>query len=541
MRKRRGNAPTISWLILAGIAVLLSVPAVASADNSSAPAAAVLSVGAGTVSVPEGNVLGPQPASPGATAPKIDLSRAEYAAAKAAADAAGPSSRPQSPAAASGTLAPPGTLGPNCEGVNNATAGGGRPPDTDAAAGNTHIVTVTNSHIDMYTKSGCPLPAKSVSAASFFTYTAQTLFDPRVIYDETWDRWVITYEAFAESATVQRFFIGVSRTSNPTGSFCFYNIDINSTNDTNYFFDFPQLGHDQDAVLFSANIFSNADTFRFSEIFAVAKARLYNCLGWSVPIFRRTGNITIQPPVVLDQNPNSYYITSRPAGFTGATNLRKFTATNTANAFQMSFSAVPASVPVAAYSIPPSADQPLSADFLDTLDARFQNRSIQTGDSLFQTHAIATGSFATPRWYEIDTEGAGANTIKQTGHFFEAANSDDWNPSIVANAQRDAFVTWSTTVGAGAGTHNARMRMSGRAVTDPAGTIPAGIIIFTSAVPYNPSADTVERWGDYSYVDTDPVGQVFPFCAANERAWGYNEKINSATQWGSRYARLGFC
>ncbi len=536
MHERRERVPRLRWLLMVGAAVLLVAPAVAQADEPLAPAA-VLSADPGVVTVPEGSVLGPAPPTPDAVAARVDLSPSVYAQAKADADS-GAALRP-APAAPVGPLAPPTFKTFNCEGVNQTTAGGLRPPDVDGAVGNSHIVEVTNSHIDMYTKptTACAAPVKSVTAASFFGYTAQTLFDPRVIYDETWDRWVITFEAFAESSTVQRIFIGVSTSANPLGAFCVYNIDINTANDTNFFYDYPQLGQDQDAVLFSANIFSSTDTFRFAHVFAVAKARLYNCLGFSVPLFLPS-RITIQPPVVLDQNPNSYFITARPPGVVSATNLGKYTATNTANAFAMTFVG-PTLITVPSYSIPPSADQPGTTDNLDTLEARFVNRSTQIGDSLFQVHTIATGTFATPKWYEIDTEGAGANTIKQSGFFFENSLSDDWNASIAANASKEVFVTWNSTQGTGTGAHNARIRFSGRQPADAAGVIPAGTSLFTSATFYNPSAGTVERWGDYSYVDTDP--STFGVCAANRRAWAFGEKINAVAVWGRRFGRFGFC
>ena len=87
-----------------------------------------------------------------------------------------------------------------------------RPPDTHGAVGTTHFVQVTNSHIDMWTRQNtATLPlAKSVTLATFFGYTTETLFDPRVVYDSTWNRWIVTADAFAESSTVQRFFIAVS-------------------------------------------------------------------------------------------------------------------------------------------------------------------------------------------------------------------------------------------------------------------------------------------------------------------------------------------
>ena len=100
---------------------------------------------------------------------------------------------------------------------------------------------------------GLPL-VQSETLATFFGYAAEPLFDPRVVYDSTWNRWIVTAVASQESSTVQRLFIAVSTTADPTGSFFMYNLNV--TFFTGDFFDFPQLGMDQDAVLFTANIFN---------------------------------------------------------------------------------------------------------------------------------------------------------------------------------------------------------------------------------------------------------------------------------------------
>src|SRR5205814_8137638 len=100
-----------------------------------------------------------------------------------------------------------------------------RPPDTEGAVGATQFVETTNSQVNIYNKSDASL-AKSVTLASFFNYTTQALFDPRVVYDPVWKRWIVTADAFAESSTVQKFFIVVSKTSNATGAFYVYNRNV---------------------------------------------------------------------------------------------------------------------------------------------------------------------------------------------------------------------------------------------------------------------------------------------------------------------------
>ena len=391
-----------------------------------------------------------------------------------------------------------------------------RPPDTHGAVGYTHFVQVTNSHIDMYIRqNGATLPlVKSVTLATFFNYTAQLLFDPRVIYDSTWNRWIVTAEAFPESGTVQRFFIAVSTSYDPTRPFFIYNLNVNFFGNNN-FWDFPQLGMDQDAVLFTANIF-NGNTFLGADFFAVAKARLYNGLGFSVPVF--TGLVgTLAPPIVRDQNSSTFLIAAPPSG----TTLSKYTASNTSKGTTLTG---PVSITVPSYSVPPAAHQPGTTKLLDTSDSRFVNASTQSGNDLWQTHTIALGSFPAPKFYRLNTS---TNTITQSGFYFGSSTSDDFNASIAANDSGDCFVTWTST-DASAGT-NAQVRLSGKLSADAG--ISAGATGFNSPTFYNASGDNPERWGDYSAVTTDP------FNSAN--AWLVNE-LEGGAIWGSEILQFGF-
>ena len=441
------------------------------------------------------------------------MDRAAYDAAKARANFYGPrAAKPVTETLA--PLAPPVLRQFNFNG--HSSTQGLRPPDTHGAVGTTHFVEVTNSHIDMWTRQNTEtLPlAKSVTLATFFGYTSETLFDPRVAYDSTWNRWIVTVDAFAESSTVQRFFIAVSTTADPTGSFFIYNLNV--TFFVNDFFDFPQLGIDQDAVLFTANIFQR-NSFPGADFFAVAKARLYNGLGFSVPVF--TGLVGTWHPNRSRPKPSTFLIAAPPSG----TTFSKYTVTNTSRGTTLTG---PVSITVPSYSVPPSAHQAGTTKLLDTSDSRFVNASTQSGNDLWQTHTIALGSFPAPKFYRLNTS---TNTVSQSGFYFASATSDDFNASIAANDAGDCFVTWTST-DASAG-KNAQVRLSGKRSADAG--ISAGPSAFTSPTFYHPSADNPERWGDYSAVTTDPLN------AAN--AWLVNEKVNSGgLLWGSRIVRFGF-
>lgn len=497
--------------IIGGVA--LSFADASMAQQRIAPTA-TLEAAPATVVNAQPNYVMEQPAFPREIPFRPTMDRAAYDAAKAQANSkAFVTVKPFTEALA--PLTSPVIRQTNFNG--HSSTDGLRPPDTHGAVGSTHFVQVTNSHIDMWTRQNtATLPlAKSVTLATFFSYTTETLFDPRVIYDSTWNRWIVTADAFAESATVQRFFIAVSTSADPTSTFFIYNLNVNFFGNNN-FWDFPQLGIDQDAVLFTANIF-NGPTSLGADFFAIAKARLYNGLGFSVPVF--TGLVsTLAPPIVRDQNASTFLIAAPPTG----TSFSKYTATNTSRA-GIGLTG-PVSITVPSYSVPPAAHQPGTTKLLDTSDSRFVNASTQSGNDLWQTHTIALGSFPAPKFYRLNTS---TNAVTQSGFYFASGTSDDFNASIAANDAGDCFVTWTST-DASAG-KNAQVRLSGK--TSAGAGIAAGPLAVTSGNFYHPSSDNPERWGDYSAVTTDPLN------AAN--AWLVNEK-SMGLLWGSRIVQFGF-
>src|SRR5204862_2835708 len=227
---------------------LLSVGA-STAQQRVAPAV-TLDVAPATIVEAQPNYVMEQPLPPREIPFRPTMDRSDYDAAKTRANFYGPgAAKPFTE-----TFVPLAT--PVIRTVNfngHSSTEGVRPPDTHGAVGTTHFVQVTNSHIDMWTRQNTQvLPlGKSVTLATFFGYTAQTLFDPRVVYDSTWNRWIVTAEAFAESATVQRFFIRVSTSADPTSPFFIYNINVNFFG-TNNLWACRQLGMDQAAVTYTA-------------------------------------------------------------------------------------------------------------------------------------------------------------------------------------------------------------------------------------------------------------------------------------------------
>jgi len=472
----------------------------------------------------EGNAVAHEPAA--AVPLRPTMSPASYRAAKATANNAPNSAKPSVPTQPR-RLVPP-TAVRQFEGLNQNESGGLRPPDTDGAHGDpagalNQYVEIVNSAIRVYNVNpATPTIVSTKSLATFFGYTTTTIFDPRVMYDTTWDRWVVMAEAFPESATVQRVFIAVSKGKNANGAYWIYSIDRGGSGAGEVFWDYGQLGMDQDALLFTANIFPNSGGFAGAEMFCFSKAGMYNGLGVSSPVFSGL-DATLAPPHVLDSNASTYLLAA--PNQTAALSLYR-----ASNCGRSGTTLVKqANVAVPAYAVPPDAVQPGTTDRLDTIDNRFQNRSTQYGDRLWNVHTLALGGFAAPKWYEVNTT---TNSIVQSDTFFRSGSSHDFNPSLHARSDGSMFVSWTAT-DPPAGV-NAQVRYSGRLPTDPASTTnEPGNALFTSPTFYNGSSDTTERWGDYSAVVDDDSTTL-------RRAYIVSEKINSTGVWGSRIGQIGF-
>lgn len=528
----------VAALGAAAVAIATSTPAQAverSGTVTSGPGKAV-------AQAPQGNHLPPQ--RPQGARPT--MSDAEYAAAKAAADRAPQGNKP-------GVL-PQATSGPLAASSGQAAfhgtsqTSGLRPPDTHGAVGLTQFAEVTNSFLQVFSKTnGASLFSASLN--SFFNRTAAgqtTIFDPRMVYDKTWNRWIIFAESFAEADGDQFVHLAVSNSSNAAGGYCQYTFQAPRPL-TSDFYDYPQLGMDQDALYVTANIF--AASYKQSNIFSIPKAQVYNCRGFGSPVFTATTG-TLAPSIVEDDNNSMYVMNSRPGN--AFVSLYRY---NNGGRQNQSF-VLQSNVPVPSYAVPPAGRQvtpagALDANRLDSLDSRFQDHGTQIGDSVLNAHTIALGSFPAGKYYVVDAEGAGANTVPagRSGFIYESGTSDDFQVAVAGSAVGGVsgnpigriYATWTATDalhGTTASRHNARVRVAGKFVTDT--PVMVGASGGTSTVAYNPTGDTVERWGDYASMSLDPVDPGG--CPAGNRAWFVGEwNGSSATSWASRFGRTGYC
>jgi len=408
-------------------------------------------------------------------------------------------------------IPPPTTLKHIYEGMNEnqATDQGFIfwPPDVNAAVSTKQVVETCNDAVAVYTRTG--VLSKLTPMSTFMLEGTNLQTDPNVEYDPTWQRWIVSDVNDAVINNTHTLNLAISKTSSATGAWWVYHIVVDGSGG---FWDYPHSGQTQDAVILTGNLFF-AGGGAEGRAFAVAKARLFNGLGFSVPLF--TGlPFNFTPPNVMDQSDEAYC--AHPDLYTSGSNqVWLYDFGDAANAFE-AYMIGPYQVATNETQVaPPSAPQPGTSNTLDTLDGRFQYRGQQNGNRAIWTNCIALGSFSGPVLYDINTSSMTLNT--SSTYYFDSGTSFDFNPNAALLPNGNVGVEWSyTDPSAG---KNASIQIAGGASSGISGVV--GTSIFTSGSNY---ADF--RWGDYSSLQLDP--------ASATQFWGANEYIINSGEWGTK-------
>ena len=187
------------------------------------------------------------------------------------------------------------------------------PPDQGLCAGNGYVVEAVNDVLNVYNTSGqSVLPDNTstnivagfptdvnhaVDLNSFYGYApaitrstgvrAQFVTDPSCLYDAATQRFfvvVLTLETHANGSFthVNHLDLAVSQTSNPTGSWNIYNVDVTNdgtntggTNPGPYLGDYPHIGADANGFYITTNAYPwCCNGFSGAQIYAFSKAQL---------------------------------------------------------------------------------------------------------------------------------------------------------------------------------------------------------------------------------------------------------------------------
>jgi hypothetical protein len=517
-------------------------------------------------------------------------SESAYQAAKARA-AAGLANAPNvpgntlSPPAAGPTLAPTSgseTPGATVAFVGNIESNCGffTPSDMGLAVGDdapAHpVIQANNSCVSIFTKTGAIAPGYPKSLSSFLGSGSLFLSDPRIIYDATNHRYILTELAINISGSSAFIFVAVSAGDDPGGAYFIYRIPSDTAN---AFGDFPRVGQDHQAIYLATNIFSTIQgclvtgspcSYLYEQWDLLPKAQMYAGQGfsyWTFGDIAGTNTDTTQPANIW--NPTDI---PRAEFLVGSRNIAGCYANGFSNGLfiwaisnpLVINSNVPPEVslvflPTANnYAFPQSAAQPGTTALIDTGDCRISGEVTYSAGSLFA--ALTTGTSAGypgTIHYEIQPFLGRDNNTRCTGSFtglcpdITAAERENeifllyccglasYYPTQQPDPERNVKTVFNMS-GNGSLPVGGSTVYIARRVSQPqpdAGSYPdAGIFLATGATTY-----TQGRWGDYTGVSPNFTGvaQNFPAITTN-RVWFSGMFTGGDHNWSTAIAEDGY-
>lgn len=404
------------------------------------------------------------------------------------------------------------------------------PPDTVVAVGPSRVLESTNSGVAVYDKAGSTLVGYTTFDTFFNTVKpvgwAGFMFDPRVHYSPTHGKFVMLALGLDQAAQGSYFFLAVSQTADPLGTWWIYRINTNFGGFTaDAWLDYSGLGVDDWGVYFTGNYFLWAGGYKYSTIVSLGPAVLSggSTLGWQFIDLRWPSNSfadTLQPalPMSIAGGQETFFVNSF-SGFGSQLLLWTLTGDRT-NAPTLN----KAAISVASYqSIGQNVDQPGSATDIDGGDARVMN-AVYSQRRVYatltnDTNGNATTSGAFVAKLNVDSNAVEWNTTLDGGagwyYFYPAIAVGD---PVSTTPPVSLFMSW---------THPANNFFASTAVrtytappTDTSGPFPATAFGLASYVALD--GNNRNRWGDYS-------GAGFDW--TNATMWGATEYAGTGNTW----------
>lgn len=495
------------------------------------------------------------------------------------------SSAPLSPEPASGF--PVNAIDFDQQGVNT----GGYyniPPDPSGAVSATHLVNVTNTSIEWYRRTDLVRENTQLLGYSdiatqltgFFSALnpANLTFDPKVIYDQFEDRFVVvTLERVnagvnPSTGNNSRILLAVSDDADPNGTWHFQALASKfNVSGIDYWADYPGLAVDEDAIYITANLFA------FPPSTTDAGQRL-----WIIPKGSGSGGLYAggsATETLLDVT-GTYATGKQPAHVFGAGGLPASPDTTDnpgtvlvgydglSDGSDEFVSIILVDDPLGEYGGPylfqnvssvgdidntaasmPDAPQFGGSILVETNDrgvfnAVWRDASLWTTAQVVPSTGPDTGQ-ATAHWWQFDTS-ANINPVSQAYSIVQQGNvgAEDYAvgtytfmPSIAVNSAGDLAIGFSLSASSTYAGAAYAIRLS----EDTLGTI-------QDTVVYSPGLDYYQRdfggsqnrWGDYSATVVDPADDL-GFLFFNEHAMEQGTPLPGSTElgrWRTSWAQI---
>jgi len=403
-------------------------------------------------------------------------------------------------------------------------SGSSIPPDVNGTVGPNHLMVTLNTEVRIQDREGNNLFTTSLSTFWAPMPGNGGTFDPKIIYDPYYDRWIMVTPS-GSSSPQSKLYLGVSTSSDPLGEWNMYWIDPDESNIT--WFDFPSIGFNEKWITISGNMFGN-DYYR--TVFTFDKMAVYN--GEETVEFTRfatTEGFTLVPAITYDTLVEDQYLLSTSSGNNGGMGyIKKFKLSGPVNDPVFEYEG--------AIGIPEPWDngggnsgnflpQLGSSELINSVDSRIEDVIYRNG-KLWAVHHIFLPAGNPQRtaiqWWNIDTDGI----ILERGRIEDPTNLFSFAfPTIAVNSLEDVFIgfdVFSETQYASAG-------YSYKSHYDEPNSMREYYQYKDGLGPYYKTfGGGRNRWGDYSNTSVDPLNDI--------DFWCIQEYAETNNKWGTWWA-----
>jgi hypothetical protein len=406
------------------------------------------------------------------------------------------------------------------------------PPDCTLAAGPQHVMLSVNSSVAIYTRTGGVAQAATTLDAWFGNVISNAkIFDPRLLYDQHVDRWLLLAVALPlqEDLHESYFLLSISQTSDPTGAWWNYKPDAmkDGGTATDNWADYPALGMDSHAYYLTANMFKFGGNFQYAKLRVLNKTPLLSggSLTWWDIVRLKNGDgslaFAVQPCQTYGAPQNEYLVNSY---FTASATQKQLTLWTVSNPTGTP-SASGRTVTTAPFGQPPKADQQGGPEGLDAGDVRVLNAVFRGGSVWCALTTVHNWGEAVNRaavhWFQLN---ATSGALVQQG-VYGAKGSHYFYPAVMPDTNGNLTVVFCRC----GPSEYASVYYAGRQAADPVGQLQsstllkAGLGYYERIAPNDPYRRN--RWGDYAGIDVDP---------ADQRAiWLYSMYAEAGNHWGT--------
>ena len=387
------------------------------------------------------------------------------------------------------------------------------PPDTHGAVGLDKVMVTLNNNIRILDKA----TGAVISTASLNTFWLSTgatgLFDPRVLYDPYNDRWIVVATSNASSSS-SSICVGVSTSSDPTGSYYLFKVTVGTST---LWADFPIVGFNKKWVVVSVNMFTIAGgSFSEGQVLSVdyptlrggtLSGTLFTGIGAA------SGGFCMNPAETFSSTEDTLFLVSHLSS--GGATYKLQTMTGTSGSPTLTIGATKSNS-LGAWAVPggdilPQSPEPLPGTgtaAINCTDAYMRGNVVYRNGYIYtcQTVGLPSGGLThtAVQWGKLSTAGDFVEGGRVEDPTATATNGGKWYAyaSIAVNTLNDILLGFSQFSSAQYASAGYTFKTRG----DAAGTMRDPYIYMAGLAYYEKFfTGSRNRWGDYSHTCVDPT------------------------------------